>query len=138
MLCGMWTSVQVRSKTTPTWHGTDSATCGYGLLLNWAARELSVEDVQRQRGFLVMQQDWGPNECRSSGWYMQVGGCRIRRAPFFFGPHYIGEVCVTEGYVGMIQPSEKDLLMACQSVELRASHWRAEEDEGGTAAPRQW
>ena len=82
-----------------------------------------------------MQRDWGPHDCRRSGWYTQVEGCRIERSPFYWGLHYIGEVCVTEGYVGMMQPSQKDVPMACQSAELRVTHREAEEDEGGTVAP---
>ena len=60
-----------------TQYGCGCSQLACRLLLTQGARELAVEDIKRQCGFLVMQRDWGPNKCRCSGWYTQVGGCRI-------------------------------------------------------------
>ena len=80
-----------------------------------------------------------------SGWYVrsQSGRCLLR-APFSFGPHFRstinddgdlrGTVMVLEGYTGMIQPSERDVLEAYQDAAQQKARRLAAEDEGSEAS----
>ena len=109
-----------------TRYGHGSGRLGYGLLLNSTALELTIEEVQDQRGYLVMRRRWGTAEMLGSGWYTQspVGlPLILQRAPFSFAD-----------YCSVLQLSEAAVLQAGQDALRREQHRLATEDEGGAVA----
>ena len=95
----------------------------------------------------MLRHSWGLVQMQRSSWYVQSqsGRCLLQ-APFSFGPHFRstinddgdlrGTVMVSEGYTGMIQPSEQDVLEACHDATQQKARRLAAEDEGGEVGPR--
>ena len=70
----------------------------YGLLINRDTCDIAVDDLQRQRDWLVVQWGYSMVECKQMGWY-GVAGAKRMLVLFFYNPHYLE----------LLEPSERDV-----------------------------